>query len=186
MYYVRSVAASSAVIAACEQWETAEDEGLVPVDALREFIPSAKDKGWLSVFEVSTLADAREVAAASTVHRGQSNKERRVFLGAEVGCFTELGLKVRSTPGNFNCPKVDAWHREIQISTCDDVVRLARLFLNGEIQFWEPKDVDRAAADAARIGAFEFAKLAEKKEIWAFLRDYAVGGVVQVSGSASQ
>jgi len=186
MYFVRAVAESSAVIAACEQWEKRGDEGLVPVDALREFIPSAKDKGWLSVFEVAELADARQVAAASTVHRGQRSKQRRVFLAAEVERFKDLGLQVRANAGAFSCPTVDGWHREIEISTYDDAVRLARLFLNGEIQVCEPKDVGNAATDAARTGAFVFAKLAEKPESWSFLRDYAIGGIVQVSGSASQ
>jgi hypothetical protein len=169
-----------------EQFQEADEQGKlkisgsdpVPIVALREFTPRPRDKGGLSLFEVSDKADALRVAGAASLLAQDLGKKRTMFLAAERAAVEALSLKLAKSSGTLKHPYVDDKHWEADVANHHDACQLARLFLQGEIFVYEGRDVANEARRAIRVNDFDFLKLAEGgpgspagKHLLAFVRE---------------
>jgi len=133
-----------------------------PLWAIRLFIPSAKDEGSLSFYEVDELTDAKSIAAAFGFMTGDMAKAKTKvsFVAVKRGDIEAAGFVIEESDGGLfhHC---DKQHRGISPSNLEDAAKLAGLFVAGELATFEGKIVQAAADQEARLDHFEIASLAK-------------------------
>jgi hypothetical protein len=133
-----------------------------PLWAIRLFIPSQKDEGSLSLYEVADENEAKLVAAAWGFNIGDIGKSgtKISFIAAKRQVIEEAGFAVEDSPGGLH-HATDDQHRGISPATVDGAKSLAGIFIAGEMFTFEGKIVQAAATDEARSERFKFGPIAK-------------------------
>lgn len=153
-------------------WTKLADEDLTemtanpPLWAIRLFIPSIKDKGSLSFFEVENNDEAEAIAAAFNFRFFESWSQQISFIAVERKSIEEAGFAIETSLGTLN-HTMDLAHRGISPQTIEGSIKLAALFVQGEpIIFNGKKLIERAKGDA-RSNHFDFPPIAKEKKFGA-------------------
>ena len=146
--------------------ESTDIEALVnepPLWAVRLFIPSPKDQGSLSLYEVADEAEAKVVAGAWGFTLGDIDKAatKVSFVAAPRQQIEDAGFVVTATPGGLN-HVCDRQHRGICPQTVLQASKLAGLVIAGELFTFEGKIVQKVAMVEAQETRFDFAPIAKR------------------------
>lgn len=133
-----------------------------PLWAVRLFIPSPKDKGSLSLYEVEDEDEAKCVAGAWGFTLGEIDKSatKVSFIAADRIKIESAGFKIDASDGGLH-HSTDSRHRDISPTNLDQVKILAGLFITGELFNFEGKIVRIAATNEARAERFKFVSIAK-------------------------
>lgn len=134
-----------------------------PLWAVRLFIPSLKDEGSLSLYEVDGEEGAKQVAAAWGFSLGDIDKAstKISFIAASRESIEQSGFDIEHSMGALN-HITDEQHRGISLHTWDDAKQLTQLFIVGELFNFEAKIVKSMATQEAQAEHFKFREIARK------------------------
>ena len=130
-------------------------EGDIPLWALREFMPTHRDRNGLSVFEVDDEQGAEVIAGAFAFGSEALEGGRTLFAYISDEELRTLGIACVNTPGNLSHLWADDRHREIRVERINELIALATHFFNGEIISIEGRTAAGAAKAAARQNIFQ-------------------------------
>lgn len=133
-----------------------------PLWAIRLFIPSQKDKGSLSLYEVADEAEAQLVAAAWGFNIGDIGKcgTKISFIAAKRCVIEGAGFRIENSLGGLH-HALDSQHRGITPGSLDQVKKLTGIFIKGELFPFEGKTVQATAINEARCERFKFGLIAK-------------------------
>lgn len=133
-----------------------------PLWAIRLFIPSVKDRGSLSLYEVQDEPAAKPVAAAWGFILGDIAKSTTPvsFIAVERSKLEAAGFVIEDSPGGLH-HETDNLHRGISPANLEEAKKLAGLFIDGELFRFEGKTVQLAAKEEARLERFKFVPIAK-------------------------
>jgi hypothetical protein len=135
-----------------------------PLWAIRLFIPSPRDEGSLSLYEVDDENGAKRVAAAWGFTIGDIDKvatNKVSFIAASRASIEAAGFIIENSPGELN-HATDDQHRGISPADLEQAKALAGLFIEGELFPFEGKTVQIAATEEARTEQFKFGLIAKR------------------------
>lgn len=127
--------------------------------ALSLFLPSEKDNGSLSVYEVDDETQARTVAAALMMKA--KDDQRYAFAVADTGAIIGAKVKVITSQGTTSHAGIDQLHRDLRIPSVAVAMTVASLFLNGDVFAFEKKELWPELSKEAAADQFNHLKLAE-------------------------
>jgi hypothetical protein len=130
----------------------------VPLWALREFIPSPRDKDSLSLYEIQSEEEIEEIAGAFHF-TGMGAEAQTFFLGAETGSLAAAGFEIKSTRGTLHHSEVDGKHREVRIETFRCSANLTRLFLTGLFYTIQKAQAEKAWRKSVDLNLFDYPRL---------------------------
>lgn len=133
-----------------------EEDKPLPAAYLREFCPSERDKGGLSVFEVSDENQALDIAAAFALTFSEKPNKAMMFAKLPRGKLTPVWTTLSTGKSKFGISHVDEMHREIYVSDTQQSVTIARLFFSEEPIFCEGKLVGEALRRIAHSNKIQF------------------------------
>lgn len=132
----------------------------VPVFAIREFTPSAKDGLGLSLYEAADRSEALKIAAAMANTSSDMGKKAVVALAADWPSLQDAELVPTKTPGELNHSFADERHWELKISDHQSLVAVARIFVGGIIFSFEGREILNELKRAIRDDDLNFQRIA--------------------------
>lgn len=130
----------------------------LPLWAHAEFVPTHRDQDGLSVFELHEEDRTALLKLGSAFSMINAEEGPHLFVGVAPTNLSSAGLNVRSTTGHTFDDEVNGWHREIQVTSMQDVAAVTRLFVAGEAHVVERQKAFKQMklqAEAGRIRLVE-------------------------------
>lgn len=133
-----------------------------PLWALREFMPSERDAGGLSVFAVEGEDEALVVAGAIIMARLTIDKGAPIMVASTpLALVTTAGIEVEVTPGELHHTRADQLHRDLKIPDPSTLTLVASAFMRGDIFTFTAKEAAQAARAAIRADQFDCKAIAK-------------------------
>lgn len=134
--------------------------GVVLPQSFSEFIPSPKDQGSLSLFQVTDESDAAVVAAAIRFNQGTISACHMAV--ADVGSLEAQGLRIKKNSGGTYHPAVNDLHYEVEITSIADLNKVVQVFLEGDYYRIEQPRVHETLQDTAKTGKIDLESVVDK------------------------
>lgn len=120
---------------------------LMPAPAIASLIPSARDQGWLSLFQMEDDAESAFIAAALRFNQGKSDAS--YFVLVEDKALMEAGFTIVQSPGKTFHPLANDKHFAIEIRAPADLMRATQAFTSGQIGRVEKNPLIATLAESA-------------------------------------
>lgn len=136
-----------------------------PVWAVREFVPSDRDQGEVSVFEIANANEALVIAGAWAFNFYDGlDKGQTFFVAAEMQSLVEDGIEVKPSPGRLRHAFADACHRVAVVRDLGILNRVACHFLRSNQAYsFEGKNVGASARNSAEQNMLSYEQIHQKK-----------------------
>ena len=134
-----------------------------PLWVIKDFLPTERDAGCISVFEVADEDEALLVASAFAFR--EKLEARQLYFSAAMQQIRSNAINVVSSNGNLDHDFADKQHREIVIGDLRDAAKIAGLFVTGTMMSFEGKSLLATAKASARQGQFNITKICARKPL---------------------
>ena len=134
-------------------------EQLVP-EAVNSFVPSPKDKYWLSLYGVENETDLELVAAALRYNQGDIKACH--FVAVEQSALVSAKLEVKKTDGLTYHPNINSMHYELHVPSTDALMRTLKIFASGTCIRIEQPTVKARLGKSAADDEINFEAVLEK------------------------
>lgn len=153
-----------------------------PVWAVASFIPKEGEDGAISMYEIDTVVEPTDVAAA--LRFTQSNKASCFFVGVERETLEKNGFKIEPTNGSTRHPEVNGCHFDVKIETASMLRRITLLFLKGKPEPVEYKRLDQRLTAHARVNRIDWMKTAKEgpETAWKRVQGFTKEKAIALSG----
>lgn len=137
------------------------DPQAIAPEAFRSFIPTDKDKSFLSVYAMESLEDATLVASAFRFNMGDISSACH-FAVVEMSQLTDLGILVQKSEGATYHPFVNDRHYEVQITSISTLIAVVSQFSIGRVFTVEKAQIKAGLEKSAANDQIDLDKLSVK------------------------